>query len=208
MSDHTLLTHARAGDPDAIAELYRQHAGAALKYARAITASNADAEDLVADAFTLVITQLSLAKGPDTSFRAYLFTTMRHRLYSTNQREILVDDEAVLDRVVFDRGSDDRADRVLLRRAFASLSASEQEVLLLLDVQELRPAEAAARLGIQASTLSMRAARARDALAEAYLVAHGCASCASATAELTDVNRGLRAFGVPSAPLTPRQLAV
>jgi RNA polymerase sigma factor (sigma-70 family) len=238
MSERNLLGRARNGDQEAIAELYRDHVGAALKYARAIAPSLADAEDLVAESFAQVITQLALAKGPETSFRAYLFTTMRHRLYSSNSREIAVADDAVLDKPFSDRGTDERADRELLRTAFDALTPQEQEVLLLLDVHELRPAEVASRLGLRASALSMRAARARGALAEAFLVAHlqpgadaqcesvrrnlgryvrgtlsgtrsrfvrdhllECDSCTAAMAELTEVNRALRAIPIFALPI-------
>jgi len=240
LPDSLLLTRARRGDQDAVAELYRDHVGAAMKYARAIAPSAADAEDLVAESFARVIAQLALDRGPDSSFRAYLFTTMRHRLYSTNRREYSVADESVLDRPVEDRAADERADHVLLKQAFDSLGPQEQEVLLLLDVHELRPSEVCDRLGLRASALSMRVARARSALAEAYLVAHirpaaqpdcqatrqqlgrhvrgklsalrsrqvtthlnECDPCTDALAEVTKVNRSLRAlpiFGLPSAP--------
>lgn len=242
MPDSLLLSRARRGDQDAVAELYRDHVGAALKYARAIAPSVVDAEDLVAEAFTRVIAQLALDRGPDSSFRAYLFTTMRHRLYSTNRREYAVADDSVLDRPTEDRADEDRADHAPLKQAFDSLAKQEQEVLLLLDVQELRPAEVCDRLGLRASALSMRVARARSALAEAYLVAHvrpaepeecqatrqqlgrhvrgrlsalrsrrvsahlsQCAPCGEALAEVTKVNRSLRAlpvFWLPTA--TPR----
>jgi RNA polymerase sigma factor (sigma-70 family) len=170
--DRVLLNRARSGDQDAVADLYRRHVGAALKYARAISPSAADAEDLVAESFTRVITQLALEKGPDSSFRAYLFTTMRHRLYSQNRHEYTVEDMTILDVPVTDRDPDGHTDQELLKVAFDTLTSHEQEVLLLLDVQELRPSEVGERLGLRPSALSMRATRARAALAEAYLVAH------------------------------------
>jgi hypothetical protein len=97
---------------------------------------------------------------------------MRHHVYSWRRREVSVADATLLDRAADPADTDSRADGDLILTGFSTLNCADQEILLMLDVHELRPAEVGSRLGLRPSAVSMRATRARDALAEAYLVAH------------------------------------
>jgi len=172
MPDNEILSRARSGDENAFAELYRHNLRAATRYAQCLVSNEQDVEDLVAESFTLVIDQLRSGRGPETSFRAYLFTTMRHRVFADTRREVSVSDPALLDSLVEPVDVELAVDGELILAGFNTLPSIDKQILLMLDVQELRPAEVGSRLGLRPSAVSMRAARARDALAEAYLVAH------------------------------------
>lgn len=64
------------------------------------------------------------------------------------------------------RGTDQRIDGQALR-ALASLRASDRELLLLINWDEVTPNQAAQILDVRPSTLSMRLKRARDRFADA-----------------------------------------
>ena len=172
LTDQELLDGVRAGDEQAFSELYSRHHDYALRYARGLTRGSVDSEDLVAESFASILEQLRRGAGPRVAFRAYLFTAIRHRVYDTDRREMLVGEDALLDRGVEDRDAATRADADIVARAFRGLPSQQQEVLLHLDVHGERPGQVATRLGLSASALAMRASRARSALAEAYLVEH------------------------------------
>src|SRR3954451_19018345 len=74
--DAELISAVRGGDSDAYGELFARHVDAARRLARQLTGP-ADADDLVSDAFTKVLTVLQRGGGPDLAFRAYLLTAVR-----------------------------------------------------------------------------------------------------------------------------------
>ena len=75
--DAELIAAVRTGDAASFGTLYERHAGAAWVVARQYTDSRADADDVVADAFTAVHAALQNGNGPESAFRAYLFTVVR-----------------------------------------------------------------------------------------------------------------------------------
>src|SRR3954454_15859037 len=77
LQDAELITRVRAGDLAAFGELYDRHHQAALRYARHLTRSTADADDTVSEAFTRILTALGTGNGPDVAFRPYLLTVVR-----------------------------------------------------------------------------------------------------------------------------------
>ena len=165
-----LMEAARSGDRDALATLYSDHSGHALSYARTLTRTREDAEDLVAEAFARTFAKLVAGGGPEVSFVAYLRTTMRNTAAAQPDREYPVselpdiEDENAL---VYDI---DRLDDIRrMRRALGRLDGASRRALVLRYVAELPPAEVSRRLGLRASAASMRYARARDRLRELYL---------------------------------------
>ena len=76
-SDAELIARLRSGDNTAYETLWQRHVGAALRLGHRIAPG--DAADLVSDAFHAVNDRIRVqGAGPDTHFRAYLFTTMRN----------------------------------------------------------------------------------------------------------------------------------
>src|SRR5688572_27117685 len=79
-SDAELILQVRSGDREAFGVLYERHASAARALARQYV-SPADAEDVVADAFSKLFEMLRRGAGPDAGFRPYLYTVVRHRAF-------------------------------------------------------------------------------------------------------------------------------
>jgi RNA polymerase sigma-70 factor (ECF subfamily) len=75
--DH-VLSAARDGDEDALADLYRSLYPRFVRYASAVAASSA--EDVAADAWLDVARSLGRFRGDESAFRAWAFTIVRRRL--------------------------------------------------------------------------------------------------------------------------------
>jgi RNA polymerase sigma-70 factor, ECF subfamily len=75
--DH-VLSAARDGDAEALAELYRSLYPRFVRYAGAVTPSSA--EDVAADAWLDVARSLGRFRGDEADFRAWAFTIVRRRL--------------------------------------------------------------------------------------------------------------------------------
>ena len=175
-SDAELITRVRAGDRAAYGELYSRHSTAALTLARQFSRSPAEADDLVSESFARVLDTLIAGGGPDTAFRAYLFTTLRNTAYDRTRKDkrlsftddveahdvaVDVDDPVVL-----------QAENSLVGKAFNALPERWQAVLWYTQVDGMSPAEAGVLLGMSANAVTSLAYRAREGLREAYLQAH------------------------------------
>ncbi len=175
-SDAELITRVRAGDRTAYGTLYARHSAAAMNLARQFARSPSEADDLVAESFARVLDALIAERGPDTAFRAYLFTTIRNTAYdrtAKDRRLYLTDDVAAYE--VPDMADDPvlmRMESSLIATAFASLPERWQTVLWHTQVEGQTPAETGVLLGMSANAVSSLAFRAREGLREAYLQAH------------------------------------
>ncbi|NMM17405.1 MAG: sigma-70 family RNA polymerase sigma factor [Cellulomonas sp.] len=180
LSDAELITAARSGSSGAFGQLYQRHAGAAWAVARQYTNSQADAEDVVADAFTKVWTVVSGGGGPDVAFRAYLFTVIR-RLgmlrVEGGRRVTPTDDAATFEAAFGDQESTENPalagfERGLVARAFRTLPERWQAALWYTEIESLTPAQIAPLLGLTANGVAALAYRAREGLRQAYLQMH------------------------------------
>ena len=175
-SDAELITSVRSGDREAFGDLYSRHAAAAAALARQFARSPAEADDLVSEAFARVLDGLLEGKGPDTAFRAYLFTTLRNTAYDRTRKDrrlqftddieshdsaVEVDDPVIAD-----------VENGLIGTAFAGLPERWQTVLWHTQVEGQSPADVGILLGMAPNAVSSLAFRAREGLREAYLQAH------------------------------------
>lgn len=187
LSDAELILATRAGDGDAYGELYVRHLQSARAAASALTRTKADADDVVAEAFSRVLGVLQRGGGPDISFRPYLLTTIRNSFYERSRKVRLddptdeIDDNVNLALLDMSASQDDRA---LVASAFAGLPERWQLVLWHTEVEGRSAAEVAPLLGIAANAVAALAYRAREGLREAYLQSHlqkpmadACQSC-------------------------------
>ncbi|MDQ2847299.1 MAG: sigma-70 family RNA polymerase sigma factor, partial [Actinomycetota bacterium] len=176
VGDPELITRVRAGDPDAYAELYRRHAPAATNLARQFARGAAEVDDLVAESFAKVLDGLRAGKGPDTAFRAYLFTTLRHTAYDRTRKDAklsFTDDETAFDVPVSDPDTVLlQAENKLVGRAYGALPERWQAVLWYLSVEGYSPAKTGELLGLTPNAVTSLAFRAREGLRESYLQAH------------------------------------
>lgn len=188
--DADRIRRARAGDETAVAELYAEHRPVALRVASR-SCRPTDVDDVVAEAFTRVLDMIGRGGGPQTSFRAYLLTAVRHAAADIGRAESrcvpaeITDDLA--DRstapVREDAGSEQQVESHLLARALTTLPARWQLVVWWSAVEDRSMSEIGAELGLNANAAAALAFRAREGLRNAYLAQHladatdrGCAA--------------------------------
>ncbi|QNK83154.1 sigma-70 family RNA polymerase sigma factor [Nakamurella sp. PAMC28650] len=175
-SDAELITRVRAGDRSAFGDLYARHAGAALALARQFSRSPTEADDLVSEAFARVLDGMLESKGPDTAFRAYLFTTLRNTAYDRTRKDKRLQFSDDMERHDVAVEGDDPIiadlEKGLIGKAFAGLPERWQTVLWHMQVEGQSAAEVGVLLGMAPNAVSSLAFRAREGLREAYLQAH------------------------------------
>jgi RNA polymerase sigma factor (sigma-70 family) len=135
-----------------------------------------EAEDVVSESFAQVLELVRRGQGPQTAFRAYLFTTIRNgaaRRAKARQKLIPTDDVATIDTLVgFGAGQLDAFELSAIRAAYDSLPERWRTVLWQVEVERRKPQELAETLGLSPNGVSALAYRARVALREAYLKQH------------------------------------
>lgn len=181
-SDAELITAVRSGTIAAYGTLYERHVAAAYNLARQLARSAAEADDLVAEAFAKVLDTLRAGKGPDSSFRAYLLTALRHTAYDKTRKDKRVDLNEDMSEVTGALGGaltvpfSDTAisglERTMAARAFQRLPERWQMVLWHTEIERQSPAEVAPLLGLTPNGVSALAYRAREGLRQAYLQVH------------------------------------
>jgi RNA polymerase sigma factor (sigma-70 family) len=133
VDDAILIRRTRAGDDEAYSELYRRYEYSAFRLARHL-GRREEADDVVNEAFARVLDLLQRGKGPTESFRAYLFTTIRHECGARAKQEKRVrptDDDTQVDSAVeFGAGALDAFERETVRAAYASLPERWREALV------------------------------------------------------------------------------
>lgn len=173
-AEHDELRRARNGDERAFTSLYRRHSGAVYRFAWLLTGSESLANDVTQDTF---IELLEAAGGFDPargSLAAYLCGIARFRAYRVNDRR--VDSVADIENVdaASDAGSMPELPLDALERsravsrlydAIRRLPAPYREVLILVELQEMAYADAAAVAGIELGTVRSRLSRAKARLA-------------------------------------------
>ena len=158
--------------PRSFEEVVLPHLDAAFNYARWLTKNDADAEDVVQDAYVRALRFFSSLR--DENARAWLFTIVRNTWYGRFPRRA---GSAVVN--VPDEDADNRADISLdpeaqmiqqqtveqVRRALETLPTDFREVLVLRELEGLSYKEIAAIVEIPIGTVMSRLARARERLA-------------------------------------------
>ena len=172
-TDQALIARTAEGDRRAFEQLVERHAAAVLRLATAAS-DPSTAEDAMQQTFLSVYQQAASFRG-EASVRTWLLTIARNtafRLHGKTQREDLVEEPLTQLGVQAGWGSDDPEAIAIaserkgaLRGAMAALSAEDQEVLILRDLEGLSGSEAAEVLGIGLRALKSRLHRARLRLA-------------------------------------------
>jgi RNA polymerase sigma-70 factor (ECF subfamily) len=164
-----LVARLRRGERAAFRELHVRFAQASFGFLLRLAGRRDVAEDLHQEVW-LSIAQHAARLAPDTDLAAWIYTIARNRFVSSRRRADVVaagsDVTAVAALAAGPPPSDDPGCRDL-ERALASLPEIHREVLLLIGVEGLEVAQAAAVLEIKPDAARQRLARARAALAEA-----------------------------------------
>src|ERR1700722_9479757 len=152
-------------------EVVMPHVDAAFNYARWLTRNEADAEDVVQDAYVRAFKFFSSFRGDDA--RSWLLTIVRNTWYGRFPRRA-----AGVSVVKTDENGDDRPDESLnpealviqqetverVRLALEELPADFREVLVLRELEGLSYKEIAAVVTIPIGTVMSRLARGRERL--------------------------------------------
>jgi RNA polymerase sigma factor (sigma-70 family) len=192
------------GGPEAFGEselalLIAQYRSDALRVARRLVRSEAEAEDLTQTAILNVLRRAEHIED-HSHVKAYLLTTVRNlwrnQLRQKGRRRFVGADAAEL-LAATDAGPEERAltnlDAALANTAFESLSGTSQEVLRLRYVEGLGFLELATRLQITTVAARQRAHRAREELVGACIeqtASHGEGACAKVRSRLGRYLRG------------------
>src|SRR5262245_47113394 len=175
-SDAELTDAVREGDMSAYAVLYERHLRAARRAAGALTATPAEREDLIAEAFVRLLRVLRAGGGPGEEFRPYLITTMRNVLISWRRRDSAVSVVADVPEVRPETGPETvvagRVHAALAAEAFARLPERWRLVLWRTEIEGDSPAKVASALGMTPNGVAALAYRAREGLRQAYLDQH------------------------------------
>ncbi|WP_341939955.1 sigma-70 family RNA polymerase sigma factor [Microbacterium sp. LWH10-1.2] len=174
IADADLVLRTRSGDATAFGELWRRHYPSGMSVARSIT-SSIDPDDLVQESYTRIYQAIIKGGGPNGSFRAYLFTSIRNTAaaWGRSRRESAIDElDAVADPDSTEQAANEALDRGLTSQAFRSLPSRWQEVLWYTEIEQMKPNEVAPLLGMKAGAVSQLAFRAREGLREAWIQAH------------------------------------
>ncbi len=179
--DSSLVARLRAADEAAFGELVRATGPRLLAVARRLLSDDAEAEDAVQESFLAAFRGIHAFEG------GAMLSTWLHRIVVNRAllklRSRRRHPEAPIDGLLpcFDEAGqrvtpvlgfeastdgliDRRETRLAVRRAIDHLPETHRTVLLLRDIEELDPGEAAEALGITTSAVKVRLHRARQAL--------------------------------------------
>ena len=180
--DSALVAQAAAGDERGLGDLYDRYGGMAFSLACAIVGEQADAEEVVADAFAQVWRSASSFDAARGSVAAWLATIVRTRaldLVRSRKRRARVLEEAA---VMTDEGetlvlapSADATDRsaevteasTIVRKSLAELPPPQRRVIELAYFGGLSQSEIAAQLSEPLGTVKTRMRAGMDKLRQA-----------------------------------------
>ena len=172
-SELALVGRLRAGETEAFEEVYRAYSDRLFGFLARLSGRRDTAEDLVEETWLRVVTHAGRLR-PDTALAPWLFTIARNLYYSYCRSRFLETGQH-MDLVgfwplvsphpsPFETASAGEMER-RLEAALADMPASMREALLLVGVEGLTPAEAAAVCGMTAEAFRQRLHRARALLA-------------------------------------------
>jgi RNA polymerase sigma-70 factor (ECF subfamily) len=171
-SELALVQRLRAGEREAFDEVYGCFNARLFGFLVRLARSRDVAADLLEETWLRLVTHAARLDA-DTRLGPWLFTVARH-LHVSYCRSRAFEESGATDAVglwpnafhasPFERTAASELER-RIEAALATLPVMFREVLLLVAVEGLRPAEAAAVCGVSPETLRQRLKRARDMLA-------------------------------------------
>lgn len=161
----------RAGAPDALEQLYREHAADVLGWVVRLGGPDLDVEDVAHQVFETALKGVRSFRG-ESSTRTWLFGVTRGVVANARRRAAVrrwfgLDDAHAGDFPDLDDELDLRRRRRRVQEALERLPAAQREVLVLAGLEERPAAEVAQLLGVPVGTVWSRLSTARRAFAVA-----------------------------------------
>lgn len=168
MTDEDLVARAVGGDVDAYATLVERYYGSCARIARRMLRNDADAQDVVQNAFFRAFRALDRFDR-SRLFRVWLFTILVNQCRTTatsrrRRERRFSDDEVSLRDAVDERPAAAIDESHFVTTAVDGLEPLLREAFVLKYVEELEYTEMAAITGASISALKMRVKRACEAL--------------------------------------------
>jgi RNA polymerase sigma-70 factor (ECF subfamily) len=151
--ERQLVVAAQRGDTEAFGELVKRYQRRAYAVARAIVATNEDAEDAVQEGFLHAFRALDRFR-PDQAFGAWLHRIVANAALDIGRRRRVRDADELTDTVASPFSDPAESDelRRRLREGLAELSDRQRMVIVLHDIEGYRHAEIGAMLNIPEGT--------------------------------------------------------
>jgi RNA polymerase sigma-70 factor (ECF subfamily) len=171
ISDEAVITRVRAGEPDLFEVIMRRYNQRLYRVARSIVRNEAEAEDVVQDAYVRAYTHLGQYAG-EARFSTWLTRIAVNECLRRLRKRGRFDDmqrtasTLPLAAEGADRHASDREVRQILESAIDDLPPAYRSVVMLRDVEDLSTAEAADCLGIPPATVKTRLHRGHALLRE------------------------------------------
>ena len=141
-----LVQSAKAGDHDAMRQLYVRFAPHVHDYVRRIVINPDDADDLTQQTFAKLLTELWRYEPGEAPFRAWILRVSHNAAIDHVRRTRAFPCEEI--RTIHEHADEPPLERrASLREALASLTAGQRDVLVLRHVVGFTPEEIATRLG-------------------------------------------------------------
>jgi RNA polymerase sigma-70 factor (ECF subfamily) len=172
--EHILFAELRSGSNVGFDRVYEAYRAKIFGFLLRMTGSSALAEDLLQEVFIKLATKATRL-ADDTNLRAWLFTVarnsvishMRWRAAQSRNLEALGAGQLEASSLSPQHAAEFAETHARLETALAALAPKYREVLLLVAVEGLSPAEAASVMGIKGDALRQRLARARQQVSAA-----------------------------------------
>lgn len=172
-SELALIARLRAGDPDAFDRIYDEFNTRLFNFLARLSRRREVAEDLLEETWMRLVARAGQLRS-DTRLGPWLFTVARN-LYVSYRRSRMLEDSHAAGLIglwpsgssppsPFDATAANQAGR-RLEAALGALPVTYREALLLVGIEGLRPAEAAAVCGVSPEAMRQRLSRARTLLA-------------------------------------------
>jgi RNA polymerase sigma-70 factor, ECF subfamily len=171
-SELDLIARLKAGDRAAFDEIYDEFNARLFNFLARLMHSRERAEDLLEETWLRLVTHAARLQ-PDTRLGPWLFTVARNLHVSYCRSRMLEDSVAdgiglwppAPETSPFEQAAANELE-ARLEAALARLPRIYREVVLLVAMEGLEPAEAAEICGVSAATMRQRLKRARDLLAQ------------------------------------------
>jgi DNA-directed RNA polymerase specialized sigma24 family protein len=173
-SDAELIKAVASGNAAAYATLHERHVAPARILARCVTASSAEAEEVLTETFSRLLGVLRRGSGPAEALRPFLLTAVRRVAQERGSTGAAAADAEIpsLGEPLFVDPEAAELESGPLALAFRALGERQRAALWYLEIEQSDPAQAAVLLGLTVAGLAGLRDQACAGLRQAYLTQH------------------------------------